>query len=176
MKFDTIYYISQLFVAISYLFLITTYFSKKRKNIIVYNFGAMIAIGIAYVFLNAYTGLAMVFVAMIRNIWFMKFNDKNNKKQDIISLIVIYAITIALTIFTYNGPLSLLSVAATMLYTYSIWQKNTKTYKILGIPIGFLWISYNVYISSIFGIICESILVISALIGFIKQNEKKENV
>lgn len=173
MKFDTIYYISQLFVAISYLFLITTYFSKKRKNIIIYNFGATIAMGVAYYFLNAYTGLAMIFVAIIRNILFYKNDDK---KKNIFSLILIYAITITLTIFTYNGLLSLLSVIATMLYTYSIWQKNTKTYKILGVPIGFLWISYNIYIKSIFGIICEGVLVISALIGFIKHNDKKENV
>lgn len=165
------YYISQFFVIISYVFLILTYFSKKNKTIIIYNFFAVIAIGISYFFLNAYTGIAMVFIAIIRNIIFMYYNK--GKKSNIYTLLFISILIIISTIFTYSGPLSLLSVLATALYTYSVWQKDTKLYKILGVPISLLWISYNVYIYSIFGIILESILLMSAVGGFIKEKKGK---
>ena len=95
-----------------------------------------------------------------------------NRKKDYVILIILYVISIISAIFTYNGILSMMSVVATMLYTYSVWQKNTKVYKALGIPIGVLWIVYNVYIFSIFGIILEVVLAISSIIGYIREKQK----
>ena len=70
----------------------------------------------------------------------------------------------------------MMSIAATMLYTYSVWQKKTSVYKILGIIIEVIWIIYNIYIFSIFGIIVEIFLLISAIIGIIREYKlKKEN-
>ena len=168
------YILSQVFIVISYLFLVLSYQAKERKTILTYSFISLIANGISYVFLQAYTGLAMCFVALFRNIIFMideKRNGKSEKisKKDIVILAVLYLISIISTVFTYDGFLSLLSVFATMLYTYSVWQKKTAVYKILGLPIGILWIAYNIYIMSIFGIILESILTISAIYGYYKE-------
>ena len=95
--------------------------------------------------------------------------------KDYIILAILYLISIAFAILTYNGILSMMSVVATMLYTFSVWQKNTKVYKLLGIPIEAIWIVYNIYIFSIFGIILESILAISTVIGYLREkNNKKE--
>lgn len=174
------YILSQVFIVISYLFLVLTYQSKSRKNILIYSFISLIANGISYIFLQAYTGLAMCFVAIFRNIIFMideKRNGKSDdiKKKDVLILIVLYAISIISTVFTYDGFLSLLSVFATMLYTYSVWQKKTSIYKILGLPIGILWIAYNIYIMSIFGIILETILTISAIYGYCREKKNQQN-
>ena len=176
------YILSQIFIIFNYIFLVITYQSKKRKNIIIFNFGALISTGLSYAFLSAYSGIAMVFVAVIRNIIFIideRKNGKSNKNdtKDYIILAILYIISIISAIFTYNGFLSMMSVVATMLYTYSVWQKSTKVYKALGIPIGILWIIYNVYIFSIFGIILETILAISSVIGYVKESKdnKKEN-
>ena len=125
-------------------------------------------------FLSAYSGLAMVVVAIIRNIIFIideKKNGKSNKNttKDYIVLAVLYIISIVFAVFTYNGILSMMSVVATMLYTFSVWQKNTKTYKLLGIPIEAIWIIYNIYIFSIFGIILESVLAVSTIVGYLRE-------
>lgn len=170
------YILSQVSIIINYLFLVITYQSKSRKNILIYNFGALIATGISYICLSAYSGLAMVVVAIIRNVIFIideKKNGKSNKNgtKDYIILAILYTISIISAIFTYDGILSMMSVIATMLYTYSVWQKNTKIYKALGIPIGIMWIIYNIYIFSIFGIILEVVLVISSIIGYIRENK-----
>ena len=65
-----------------------------------------------------------------------------------------------------------MSVIATSLYTFSVWQKNVKVYKYLGIPMGILWISYNIYIMSIVELVLESALFISVLISIILSRKK----
>lgn len=178
MEITTEYILSQIFTIITYVFLAATYYAKNRKVILTISFLSIVANGIAYVFLNAYTGLAMCIVALLRNIIFLVDEKKNGKrdyidKKDVVILIVLYAISIISTFFTYTDFLSLLSVIATMLYTYSVWQKKTEVYKFLGIPIGILWVFYNIYIKSIFGIILETILLICSITGYLL--EKKEN-
>lgn len=178
MELTATYILSQVFVIINALLLMVTYQLKTRKSILIVSFMALIANGVTYVMLSAWSGLAMVFVAMIRNIIFIIDENKNGKnnqitKKDIIILIVLYAISIISAIYTYEGFLSLMSVFATMLYTYSVWQKKTKAYKILGVIIEIIWIIYNIYIFSIFGIIVEIVLLTSAVIGIIREYKKK---
>ncbi len=98
------------------------------------SFCAIVSEAIGYTLLHAYTGLAMCFVALIRNAIFLVDEKKNGKteiisKKDIAILLILFSIISS--IFTYDGIFSLLSVFATMLYTYSMWQKKTITYKIL---------------------------------------------
>jgi len=172
------YILSQIFIIINYVLLMATYQVKSRKTILMFNFGAIIATGVSYVFLSAWSGLAMVIVASVRNIIFMldeKRNGKSDKitKKDIIILMILYTISGVSAIYTYEGFLSLMSVFATMLYTYSVWQKKTSIYKVLGIPVSIIWIVYNIYIVSIFGVILEAVLLISAIIGIVREYRKK---
>lgn len=59
----------------------------------------------------------------------------------------------------------------TLLYTLSVWQKDTKTYKKYGIFIELSWFIYFIYVKSLFGIILESISLISVIYG-LKIDEK----
>ena len=174
-----IYILSQIFVIISYLLLGLTYLKDKRKTILIIGTCSLIALEISYFLLSAYTGVAMVTIAIIRNIIFY-FGEKNGKssifyKKDIIILIILYLITLICAIYTYNGIQSLFSVLETILYTFSIWQKNPKVYRYLGIPTSISCIIYHIYIKSIFGIILEIIVFISEIIGIVKDriNNKK---
>ena len=174
MEWTLTYILSQIFTIITYILLALTYYAKSRKTVLTISFLSLVANGIAYIFLSAYTGLAMCIVAIIRNIIFIVDEKKNGKsntisQNDIIILAILYAISIVSAVFTYDGFLSLLSVFATMLYTYSVWQKKTNIYKLLGIPIGIIWILYNTYIQSIFGIILETILLICSTTGYILE-------
>lgn len=180
MEITTTYIISQIFTIMMYVLLALTYYAKNRKTVLIISFLSLIANGVAYILLNAYTGLAMCVVALIRNILFLVDERKHGKKEqiekkDIMILIVLYVITIISVFFTYDGLFSLLSVFATMLYTYSVWQKKTKIYKLLGIPIGILWILYNIYVKSIFGIILEAILLICSTTGYLLERKRAKN-
>ena len=179
MELTTEYIISQVLTIITYILLAMTYYAKDRKIVLIISFLSLISNAIAYSFLFAYTGVAMCVIAIIRNIIFLideKKNGKNDQitKKDIAILIVLFLITIISTVFTYEGLLSLLTVIATMLYTYSVWQKKTSIYKFLGIPIGILLVSYNFYVKSIFGVILEAILLVCSTTGYILEKRKNK--
>ena len=53
----------------------------------------------------------------------------------------------------------------------SNWQKNTKTYKLLGIIVNGLMIVYDIYIKSILGVILITIAFVNSIIGFLKEND-----
>lgn len=183
MEISITYIISQIFTIIMYALLAISYYAKERKKVLILSFLSLIANGIAYILLNAYSGLAMCALALVRNIIFIVDENKNGKrekitKKDIAILIILYAIAIISAVFTYEGFLSLFSIFATMLYTYSVWQKKTRVYKFLGIPIGILWMLYNFYIKSIFGVILEAILFICSVTGYIlevRKSKKEKN-
>lgn len=177
MELTVTYILSQIFTIIMYGLLAISYYAKDRKTILILSFLSLIANALAYVLLDAYTGLAMCVIAFFRNIVFLIDERKNGKrdsitKKDIGWLILFYLLMIISTIFTYDGYLSLLSVVATMIYTYSVWQKRTNVYKFLGIPVGVFWVLYNLYVRSVFGVILESILLIASTTGYILEIRK----
>ena len=176
---DIAYIVSQIFTIIMYVLLAATYFTKSKRAIVVISGASLIANIIAYVLLGAWTGLAMCIVCLFRNLyilWDEKKYGKSEKirKKDVVFLIIVYIAIIIATLFTYEGFLSLLSVFATSLYTYSIWQKKTKVYKFCGLPVGILWIAYNAYVQSLFGVILESALLVASVIGFIAEVRKSK--
>ncbi len=178
------YIFSQIFVVLSYALLGVTYFVKNRRLILIYSVSSLVANAISYFFLGAWSGLVMCGVALLRNAIFLIQNKKNKSEKitwvDWIILGVLVIVSIVSAVLTYDGFLSLFSVFATMLYTISVWQKNVKVYKIMGIFVSILWIVYNSFIFSIFGIVLECVLLISEIVGSVKyiKDEKtklKEN-
>ena len=172
MEWTSTYIASQVLTVAMYAALAITYYLKDRRTILIINSLMCILIGAAYLLLSAYTGAAVSFVGIIRNIIFLINEKKNGKsdrisKNDIITLLIIYFATIVVIIPAYNGFLSLLSVFATLLYTFAVWQKRTDIYKVLGIPIRLLWIFYNIFVMSLLGIILESVVLLVTIHGFL---------
>lgn len=182
MQITTQYIISQIITIFSYSCLAATYCIKKRKAILILSFLANFLNICAYFLLGAYTSSAMCGISILRDIIFIideKINGKSEKitKKDIYILIGVYAISIVSILLTFKGFKSLMYTVAVMLYTYSIWQKNNKIYRYLGIPCGILVLLDCIYIQSIFGIILQSIVVICIMIGAYKsrKEQKQEN-
>lgn len=177
MEWTFAFIVSQIFTILMYLLLAITYYVKNRRTVLVISFLSLLANAIAYILLHAYTGLAMCGVALVRNIYFLMDERRNGKREeisqkDVAVLFVIYGITIIATMFTYEGFLSLLSVFATMIYTYSVWQKKTLVYKLCGIPVGVLWVFYNLYVKSVFGVILEGVLLGCSIVGYGLERRK----
>lgn len=170
------YTISQALLIIVYALICTTYFLKNRKSILTVGLIAHIVHIGAFLLLGGLTGAAMCGVYIIRDSFFV-IDEKNRKskaltKRDYIILLIFVSMIIGLTIFTYNGLGSLLSVIATLVATVAIWQKDTKYYKLLGIPVSVFWLGYNIYLKAIFAIILETILFISTISGYILESKK----
>ena len=179
------YTLSQIFVVLSYIFLAMTYLTKKRQIILFYSIVAVVFNGFSYFFLKAWSGLAAIIVALIRNAIFVvqeKFDKSEGYKYwDYLILAFLLILNTIFAIITYDGFLSLFTAFASVTYTVSIWQKNTKAYKLLGILSSAFNIVYLVFIWSIFGFILESALFIITIVGtvlYFMQNKiakEKEN-
>lgn len=177
MEFTVIYIISQIITVMYYAILSLSYLLKDRKKILIANFVAHIGQTTAMAMLNGYTGAAMSIIMMLRDLTLLiqemqkSKGKKINNKIDFAILIITVVLMIVLTIYTYNGPLSLLSVIATLVTTFALWQKDVKRYKLLGLVAGILWLAYNIFIMSIMGILLELILLICSVIGYMKDEK-----
>ena len=70
MELTVTYVFSQIFTILMYALLAISYYAKKRKSLLILGFLSLIANALAYILLNAYTGLAMCIIALIRNVIF----------------------------------------------------------------------------------------------------------
>ena len=91
MDLSITYISSQILVVIYYLIYSGTFQLKEKNKILFFGIFATLLSALSYFLLQAYTGIAMCFVAIIRNIWFSKTKSKK-------SLIIIYLITLLLSI------------------------------------------------------------------------------
>lgn len=174
-----LYILSQVAIIVDYALLAWSYQLKDRKKILIVNFLSLIACGLSYLLLSAYTGLAMIGVSILRNIYFVirekQSHGKKSKNQpiDYVVLVILLIITGVSTIATFTNAIDIIFGLATMLLTYSLWQKNPTVYKAIGVPCGIVRISYNITIKSIFGIVLEVIALTSAIIGICRDKKSK---
>ena len=166
------YIVSQVFVIFAAISLGTSYLLKDKKTIMILCIMASIGYGGQYLFLGAFTGVAMNIVSIIRSIWFY-INAKNNKKNSIWVLIVLSVFVIASGIITYSNIFSIIPIIATLLFTYSVWQDNTNVYRYLAVPMSIMWIVYNLCCNSLLGTITECTVLVFEIAGIIRNKKLK---
>ncbi len=181
MEIDQTYIMSQVFTILMYALLGITYQVKSRRKILILSIFSNAFQGIAYLLLNAKSGFIMCILAILRDIFMMvisdKIKDEKTSKRAYLSVIIIFYFAMIISaIFTYEGMLSMLSILATAIYTYSIWQKNEKVYKALGTPVGICWIAYNIFVKSIFGVVFESIILICSIVGYVRSRKSIDDI
>lgn len=183
MELTTQYILSQVVTIFVYIFLSLTYCVKNRKVILAFSFLSNFLNSIAFILLEAYTSSIMCGISILRDIIFMidqKINGKSDiiTKKDIGILAFIYGLSLISIIVTFNGFLSLLYAAGSMLYTYSIWQKDNKVYRFLGIVVTLIVILDSINIKSIFGVILQSVVLVTSIAGYIaaRKEDNKDNI
>ena len=175
MEFTVAYIISQILTLILYSFLGISYLQKNRNKVLILNIIVDILHIAAMCLLKGYSGAAMGLVSLYRDIFLLIYSrKKNSKNRDIFILITSVILIIIFSFVTYNGIFSMLSIVATLITTFAIWQKNVKYYKFFGIISSLLWILYNVFVFSVVGIVLESIIFIFSIIGYIKEIKTKK--
>lgn len=176
-ELTTQYIASQIVTIFVYVFLSLTYCVKNRKLILALSFTSNFLNSIAFILLGAYTSSAMCAISIFRDIVFI-IDQKINGKSDIITkkdyaiLGMIYGISIISIILTFKGFWTLLYAAGSMLYTYSIWQKNNKVYRFMGIPVTLLVIVDSIYIKSVFGVLLQTVVLICSGIGYFNNSKE----
>ncbi len=165
---------SQIFTVIEYSLLGASYLAKKRKLVVILDILSMVAGTTAYVLLGADMGIMMSIIILVANFYYLYDSSVHGRRRKsrwydyVVLVIVLTAIGLAAW-WTFDGWTSLLSVLATVLYEISIWQKSTKVYKFLGIPVALCWMLYNGVLLSVAGVIFEGIMFVTSIVGYVRE-------
>lgn len=179
-----LYIFSQIFLCLGLGALGVSFYLKNYKFRTVCNIVAAIFMGSGYFCLGAYTAVGLNVLGLIAYICFYIFKTKN-KENPLYFIIILWVITVINGIFTFSGWVSLLPTIASVLFYFSVWQKNTLVYRVLGVITTIFYVLYNVMYKSWFGAIAQSVLLMLSIIGLImyivevakraKSNQFKQN-
>lgn len=182
MDISWVYVWSQVLTIIEYALLGASYLAKNRKAVVVLDIVSMTTGIFAFLLLGADLGMMMSIIILLANFYYLWDERVHNKKErtklhlrDYIVLAMVLVGIGVIAWLTYDGPLSLLSVMATVLYEVSIWQKSTRIYKFLGIPVAFCWMTYNGFVHSIFVVICEAVMLVISVVGYVREVRGKNS-
>lgn len=161
------FYLAQLFGVIALCFLIISFQKNDKDELLKYQIFSSISFAIQYLLLNAITGVLMNLMSLIRNIIYKKFKEIPFKY-----IVLIIIVMIILSIFSYNGVISLLPTLAVILYIIALWQKNLKITRITEVISCCLFIIYNISVLAIVGFISAIIELCFALVAVYRSDIK----
>lgn len=164
------YIISQIFGFFAFILSLIAYHRKEKEKIFQTMTIANFLEIIQYFFLGEFSGSIAKVIALIRNkLVILKENNKYfNNLFVLLALLIIYIIS---GIITYKNIYSVLPTIAAIIYSVFVWNGNELLIKKVAFYCYFLWLTYNICVFSIFGVISNCISIISTFIAF--YNEKK---
>ena len=159
--------LANIFDVIAWILLIISFWKNKDNKLLWLQILANVFFLLNYLFLDAFTGLWVVFFEMFRDYLYIKLDD--DKKTFYLSL-PIYAI---IGVTSYDGLLSLFSIGASLNDGYSLIYHGKKVVW-LGIITYVMWLIYDIYCNSFVNALAEAIVIISNIIILIFQKEDKK--
>ena len=172
------YIFSQIFVVFAVSVLASTYLIKNKKLIYMLTNLYALFYAISYFLLGAWIGVILNIVSMVRNIWFMIEFERNQKisiASLILNMIMLSTASILTSVLTTFSVIDILVLSEVLVYTFSLWQKNNKVFRWLALYSSACWLTYNIYVFSLFAIILESALLVAKTTGicllYVKKNK-----
>ena len=153
------------FVGMLLCFLSFQYNTKKR--ILIFNACAAAAFAIHFLMLGraGYTGAFMNLIEIGRNLVFASAMGQKRKR---IWVPLFMASFFVIGLLSWESMFSLLPVFAMIISTYILSLESTKQIRLLFFPVSIGWIIYNVYTSSIAGVLTESGVLTSLVIAYFR--------
>lgn len=177
----TEFILSQVCVLIGMIMIAISYFIKNKKWILLLNCMASAVYCVEYLLLGAYTGAILNVIGIARCIWYY-IDELNDKKQNIVSIIVVAVVSLIAGIWTARLWVDAVAILSVLLLIYALWQPNIKFYRYSSVICSICWLVYNVCIGSILAIFTESIMLVFGVVGIVNlythnlvKNEQKQN-
>ena len=148
-------------------FFIASYQIKSNKALFMCQMIGCIIFCVQFFILGAYTGAIGLIINIVRNLLLVKRKDWKwvDRKS---TMLVILALLTAMTIYTWDGAISLLPFIAVSVTTIGYWSNNAQKIRLsqfIGSPCTLL---YDVLIRSWGGVMTESITLVSIIISVIR--------
>ena len=153
-------------------FLAYSFQNNNKKTLLKFQIASSFLYAMQYLFLGAFTGCVMNIVCMVRNYLFKEYGDIEISLKWL--LIIISAMSL-LTMFTYDGLISLLPFLAVFSFTISLWIGNLRLIRIVEAIAAALFIIYSIYVYAIAGVLAYSFELSTVLFAIYRFDIKKDN-
>lgn len=167
-----LYYIGQGLGIVAVVLGFINYQVKTREQVLYVHIATTVCFTLHYMFIGAYSGMAMNFVGIIRNIVFY-FAGRNGKvhKGWSISFALIMGI---MGILAWESWYSVLAVVGLVINSYSMSFSNPNNIRKSILITSPLVLAYDVLVHSLGGAVYEAIVIVSSVIGLIRYRKGAE--
>ena len=144
------------------------YWQKNRKKMLINKLIANGVWAIHYYLLGAYSATAIAVIGMISTSVFVNTDPKSKKGKMYLGGFI--AVTVISTVLTWKSPLSLLTLAASVISNISFFIGIPRLTRKLAIVISLCMGTYGFFNGSIASVTNESLMIISAVAGIITRD------
>lgn len=155
----SVFFISQVLVAIAIVFDLMSFQFKQRKKIVGCLFCAVILISCHFILLEQWTAACLMSIAIIRYLASM-FSTAARYKY------LFCVLSITASIVTYSAIASVLSCFGAVFQTIAAFNTNDKRLRELMIIGTSFWIIHNYFIGSPTAVVMEMLFLSSNLVGY----------
>ncbi len=145
------------------------YQGKTRHAILSGQLIGALFFGVHFLLLGAYTGALMNLIIALRNFVFEE-KDHRSWANHAVWPPLFMALAAAVLALTWQGPISLLPVIATIIATYALWSGKPAFIRELLLFATLLWMPYTLAVGSYAGTITQIVMVISLLFGIARRD------
>ena len=146
------------------------YQQKNRTRLLIFKASSDAIWIIHYLLLGAYTGAAITGIALARGLVFLRCERRS--KLGKILLVCFLCISITSSILTWGSFYSLFALLASQMAIISFWIGEPRLSRIMAFPISTSMLIYGVSAGSVAALINESLAMVSAAVGIIKNRQK----
>ena len=139
---------------------------KQHRHIVLCKMSSEVVFSLQYLMLGAWTAALLDFTSATRNLLFCALVKKGRSTAPLIYIFGAFVVIVG--IVTFDGPISLMLIAAKLLTTISYGMKNERLLRYITLPSCILWSIYNLYIGSLGGAIGDCLNLISLVTAMCK--------
>lgn len=165
-------FFSQIVGFIAFVIYVISIQQKSKPKILCWQIGSFFLYSLQYLLIEAYSGMMMFSINMIRCIVFYICEKNIDKKQQKNKIVFIIFILISLLCggITYNSIYDILPILASLSGVIFTWQPSTKILRYGQIETCVCWIIYDAFVMAYIGILTESVIIISTIYALLQHD------
>ena len=156
----------------------TIFLGKTREKILIAKLISDVLWMLNYGFIGAVNGAVLNGISVCREAVFYQRGRKKWASHIIWLFVFMAAIAISCA-FTWQGTISLIPTAGSLISVISLYVKRPQIMRATSIGANVLWLIYNGYLANYSAFVASILILLSAIIGIIReitQNKKAEQV
>ena len=169
------YILGQIFGILALISIALSMSENKKEKLLKYQIYSNSFCALQYLFLgrNAYTGVLLHFMCLIRNFIYYKYDNKNIPVK---WFIICASMMIIVSLISYESMWSLVPMIGIILNSWGLWQSNLKISRRCEAIAAFLVVIYNIVVSAWGGVLANGFEFIMTSIAIIRFDIRKKEL